>query len=38
MTALTVYFETRVVGRIDVGAAGPTFTYDPAWLTTRVSK
>lgn len=35
MTALTVYFETRVVGRIVVGPDGPTFTYDPAWLTTR---
>ena len=35
MSALTVYFESRVVGRIVVGADGPTFTYEPAWLTTR---
>ena len=35
MSALTVYFETRVVGRIEAGSVGPTFTYEPAWLTTR---
>jgi serine/threonine-protein kinase HipA len=35
MSALSVYFETRLVGRIDVGADGPSFMYDPTWLETR---
>lgn len=35
MSVLSVYFETRLVGRIDVGAEGPSFVYDPAWLKTR---
>ncbi len=35
MPALPVYFETRLVGQIEVGARGPTFVYDAAWLRTR---
>lgn len=35
MSVLPVYFETRVVGTIEIGPAGPTFVYDPAWLSTR---
>jgi serine/threonine-protein kinase HipA len=35
MTGLAVYFETRKVGDIQIGAGGPSFTYDPTWLTTR---
>jgi HipA-like protein len=35
MSALPIYFETRLVGRIDVGADGPSFAYNPAWLETR---
>lgn len=32
---LPVYFETRMVGTIEIGANGPTFVYDPEWLRTR---
>lgn len=32
---LPVYFETRRVGTIEVGADGPTFVYDPEWLRTK---
>lgn len=35
MTTLPVYYETRIVGRIEAGVAGPSFVYDPAWLRTR---
>jgi serine/threonine-protein kinase HipA len=35
MSELPVYFEIRLVGRIDVGADGSSFAYDPAWLKTR---
>ena len=35
MSELGVFYETRTVGRIEVGAAGPTFVYDPGWLSTR---
>ncbi len=34
MSELPVYFETRMVGRIEIGAAGPSFVYDPEWLKT----
>lgn len=34
-TTLPIYYETRLVGRIETGADGPSFTYDPAWLATR---
>jgi serine/threonine-protein kinase HipA len=30
-----IYFETRIVGRIEVGVRGPSFVYDPEWLKTR---
>ncbi len=30
-----VYFESRVVGRIEVRPDGPTFAYDPRWISTR---
>src|SRR5262245_12969973 len=29
------YYETRVVGRIEIHSDGPTFTYDPRWISTR---
>jgi serine/threonine-protein kinase HipA len=32
---LPVYFEERLVGMIDVDAAGAGFTYDSTWLSTR---
>jgi serine/threonine-protein kinase HipA len=32
---IEVYYETRVVGRIEVHPDGPTFTYDPRWISTR---
>jgi serine/threonine-protein kinase HipA len=32
--ALTVYYEQRIVGTIDVDEAGAGFTYDSAWLST----
>ena len=35
MSVLPVYFETRTVGTIEIGVDGPTFVYDPAWLSTR---
>ncbi|WP_371818816.1 type II toxin-antitoxin system HipA family toxin [Rhodomicrobium sp. Az07] len=35
MPELAVYYETRRVGTIEVGADGPSFAYDQAWLTTR---
>ena len=35
MSVLSVYFETRVVGTIEVGVDGPTFVYDPEWLRTK---
>jgi serine/threonine-protein kinase HipA len=33
--ALTVYYEQRTVGTIDVDEAGAGFTYDSSWLSTR---
>ncbi len=35
MINLPVYFEQRLVGRIDVDRTGPGFTYDPDWLALR---
>jgi serine/threonine-protein kinase HipA len=35
MTTLTVYFEQRRVGTIDVDKTGPGFTYDPNWVALR---
>lgn len=35
MSRLPIYYETRTVGEIDVGADGPAFIYDPTWLKTR---
>jgi serine/threonine-protein kinase HipA len=32
MARLTVYFEQRPVGTIDVDGSGPGFTYDPDWI------
>jgi serine/threonine-protein kinase HipA len=32
---LTVYYESRVVGTIEVHADGPSFSYAPEWLSTR---
>ncbi len=34
MSGISVYFEARIVGRIEIGAAGSSFVYDPAWLKT----
>lgn len=35
MTALPIYFESRLVGMIDIDEAGPGFCYDSKWLATR---
>jgi serine/threonine-protein kinase HipA len=35
VSELSGYFETRIVGRIEVGADGPSFVYDPGWLRTQ---
>ncbi len=35
MSELPVYYETRTVGMIEIGADGPAFVYDPAWLRTK---
>ncbi len=35
MVTLPVYFEQRLVGRIDVDRNGPGFTYDSDWVTLR---
>jgi serine/threonine-protein kinase HipA len=32
---LPIYYEQRLVGRIDTDTGGAGFTYDPSWLTTR---
>ena len=37
MVNLPVYFEQRLVGRIDVDRNGPGFTYDPGWVALRGS-
>ncbi len=35
MAELTVYYESRVVGTIEVHAEGPSFAYAPPWLSAR---
>ena len=35
MVNLPVYFEQRLVGRIDVDKNGPGFTYNPDWVALR---
>ena len=35
MANLPVYFEQRLVGRIDVDKNGPGFTYNPDWVALR---
>jgi serine/threonine-protein kinase HipA len=35
MSGLPVYFEQRLVGRIDVDKSGPSFTYEPNWIGLR---
>ena len=35
MVNLPVYFEQRLVGRIDVDKNGPGFTYNPDWAALR---
>ena len=37
MVNLPVYFEQRLVGRIDADKNGPAFTYDPDWVALRGS-
>jgi serine/threonine-protein kinase HipA len=37
MVTLPLYFEQRLVGRIDVDRNGPGFTYDTDWLALRGS-
>jgi serine/threonine-protein kinase HipA len=32
---LPVYYESRIVGTIEVHAEGPSFTYAPEWMRTR---
>lgn len=33
--ALPIFYEARTVGRIESGADGPGFVYDPTWINTR---
>jgi serine/threonine-protein kinase HipA len=35
VSSLPIYYETRPVGRIEVGTAGPSFVYDREWLRTK---
>ncbi len=35
MAELPVYYESRVVGAIEVHAEGPSFAYTPEWLSMR---
>jgi serine/threonine-protein kinase HipA len=35
MSSISVYYEVRVVGRIETGTDGPSFVYEPGWLRTR---
>ena len=35
MATLSVYFEQRRVGTIDIDKNGPGFTYDPGWMGLR---
>jgi serine/threonine-protein kinase HipA len=35
MAGLPIYFESRLVGNIEVDRTGPGFTYDPRWIRLR---
>lgn len=35
MASVPVYFEQRRVGTIEIDKAGPSFSYDPAWIALR---
>jgi serine/threonine-protein kinase HipA len=35
VSTLPVFYETHPVGRIEAGADGPSFVYDPSWIRTR---
>ena len=35
MARLPVYFEQRLVGKIDVDSSGPGFTYETEWIELR---
>jgi serine/threonine-protein kinase HipA len=35
MAGLPIYFESRLVGHVDVDKTGPGFTYDPRWIRLR---
>jgi serine/threonine-protein kinase HipA len=35
MAGLPIYFESRLVGKIEVDRSGPGFTYDPFWIRLR---
>jgi serine/threonine-protein kinase HipA len=35
MAGLPIYFESRLVGNIEVDRTGPGFTYDPRWIGLR---
>jgi serine/threonine-protein kinase HipA len=35
MVSLPIYFETRLVGKIQIGRGGPSFAYDPDWIRLR---
>jgi serine/threonine-protein kinase HipA len=35
MASLPIYFESRLVGRIQVDKTGPNFTYDQGWIGLR---
>jgi serine/threonine-protein kinase HipA len=35
MAGLPIYFESRLVGNVDVDRAGPGFTYDATWIGLR---
>jgi serine/threonine-protein kinase HipA len=35
MAGLPIYFESRLVGRIQVDKSGPSFAYDPGWIGLR---
>ncbi len=32
---MEIFFESRIVGHVEISPNGPRFTYEPAWLTTR---
>jgi serine/threonine-protein kinase HipA len=35
MADLPIYFEQRLVGTVNIGARGPSFSYDRRWIDTR---